>query len=263
MSVMLRLRNPDVIQPFRKEQSRKITCSFQSCSERVEPRFPEIQSHFLDPVGSFLLLLLLGSKIHRTLKLQSQLFLRVPFIGITYTHIVHSMWLYLNSKLYLELDCHFSWLGSQYLNVLGIMGFQAEELALMPLRKSLHYWFQSCLKHKKLVLCYVPLFKTNHNWLLMLILIKQSAEGLSHLTPQHQEACVNIDNSSLQSRRLVPSHTALSDSPDSESKEVYPKSMLSSSRSACLSQGPSPKKPAFLGSVSLQVGSQTTRHIFP
>ena len=88
---MLRLRNPDVIQPFRKEQSRKITCSFQSCSERVEPRFPEIQSHFLDPVGSFLLLLLLGSKIHRTLKLQSQLFLRVPFIGITYTHIVHSM----------------------------------------------------------------------------------------------------------------------------------------------------------------------------
>ena len=54
MSVVLRLRKSSVIQPFRKRvQDRHKT--FHFCRARVEPCFPEIQSHFLDSMGSFLL----------------------------------------------------------------------------------------------------------------------------------------------------------------------------------------------------------------
>ena len=54
MSIVLRLMKSNVIQPFRKRvQDRHKT--FHFCRARVETCFPEIQSYFLDSMGSFLL----------------------------------------------------------------------------------------------------------------------------------------------------------------------------------------------------------------
>ena len=69
MSIVLKLRNPDVIQPLRKEQSRKITWLFISAGQGWSFTFQKFSLIFL--ILWDLFYYYYCGKIHITLKLQS------------------------------------------------------------------------------------------------------------------------------------------------------------------------------------------------